>query len=128
MRSLSTNRNPDSNSKTSRISVRGPLRQIVHDHFFESVGQDTNKLVPKHSRTIERTDSHRETPASPQMSRLPRDLVAEPEHTRRRAGNDTLACTSSRLEVHVDAQRKIEATLLRRRYQRRELDPAHEPR
>ncbi len=61
------------------------------------------------------------------MPSFPRDLPTEREHTRRRAGNDTLACVNGRLEMDVDAQREVEAPLAGRSDQRRELDAAHEP-
>ena len=46
-----------------------------------------------------------------QMPGLPRDVVAQFEHARRTAGDDPLAGVRGRVEVKLDTEREIEATL-----------------
>jgi hypothetical protein len=98
------------------------LEEVV---VYELPKRAANQLVAKHSRTVVRADSYREPAAAPEMPSLPGDLVAGPEHTRAWASNDTLAGVSCRLQMHVDAQREVEAPLAGRTDQRHELNPAH---
>jgi hypothetical protein len=101
-----------------------PLEKVIVDELPQWAA---NQFVSKHSRTVVGADSHRELAAAPEMPSLPGDLVAEREHIGRWPGNDPLVSVGGGLQMHIDAQRKVEAPIAGRSDQRRELDPAHAP-
>jgi hypothetical protein len=99
-----------------------PLEEVIVNKLPQWAA---NQLVSKHSRTVVGADPHRKLAAAPEMPSLPGDLVAELEDTGHWPGNDSLVSVGGGLQMHIDAQRKVEAPLEGSGNQSRELDPTH---